>query len=92
MIQVYLTILCNMVEKYRTPIVIILSILFVVICMLTGCTRQTEINDVKQYTHIGNTHGAGHVYTSLEETPEGIYRVFVFNGYYSGGITAIKIK
>lgn len=87
-----LTTLCKTIEKYRTSIVITLSILFVVLCMVTGCTRQTEALDVRHYAHIGNTHSAGYVYTALEETPDGTYRVFIYDGYNSGGITAVKVK
>lgn len=36
-------------------------------------------------------HGIG-LYTTKTNTPEGSYRIFIYDGNYSGGITAIKIK
>lgn len=30
--------------------------------------------------------------TTKVQTPEGIYRIFLYDGYSQGGITAIKIK
>lgn len=32
------------------------------------------------------------ILTTKVQTPEGVYRIFVYSGYKKGGLTAIKIK
>lgn len=39
-----------------------------------------------------NFRQALNIYTTKVSTPEGMYRIFVFEGHNKGGITAVKIK
>lgn len=42
--------------------------------------------------YVKSTDQYGYIYTTKVSTPEGMYRIFVFEGHKKGGITAVKIK
>lgn len=41
---------------------------------------------------VGRTIEGGHLYTTKISTNDGTYRLFIYEGYKAGGLTAVKIK
>lgn len=41
---------------------------------------------------IAKMSGTDYLYTTKVITPEGVYRIFIYQSYKRGGITAVRIK
>ena len=58
--------------------------------LIVSAKEQIVINPLKNIYQ--NRSRVIRINTTKVQTPEGIYRIFLYDGYNQGGITAVKIK
>lgn len=58
-------------------------------CLVASAAEKIMVNPLKIIT---KTNDGALIQTTKITTHEGVYRIFLFNGYKQGGITAVRIK
>lgn len=58
-------------------------------CLVVSAAEKIMVNPLK---YITSTSSGAIIQTTKITTPEGVYRIFLFDGFKQGGITAVRIK